>query len=60
MKTDARTIAKIETAYFNYVAEVRESRLSPSSKRSYINHASRFVSWLRGESTPGLKAKGLG
>ena len=53
MKTDARTLAKIETLYFEYAAEVNDSPLAPASRKTYINHVDQFVAWVKGEFEPG-------
>lgn len=36
-----------------YEREVEQSKLKPSTKRTYILHANNFVRWLKGDFTPG-------
>jgi hypothetical protein len=47
---------EVENAFRAYCADVEESGLSVSSQATYIDIASGFVRWLRGDFTPGSRS----
>jgi hypothetical protein len=49
----ADALREVEQALARYEEEVNVSRLAPSTKRTYIQHATSFVAWLKGEFEPG-------
>lgn len=44
---------EIERGLEQYVAEVEQSRMKPSTKKTYVRHVSTYVRWLKGDFTPG-------
>jgi hypothetical protein len=54
MSTISRSaLAQIEDALVQYEVEVAGAPLSPSTKETYLLHASNFVRWLKGDFQPG-------
>lgn len=49
----AESLRQVIAALKRYEREVEQSKLSPTTKRTYILHATNFVRWLKGEFTPG-------
>ena len=53
MKIRSSTLREVQQALERYEREVKDSRLSPKAKWTYIRHASTFVRWLDDDFTPG-------
>ena len=47
----------IEYAYQEYARDVEATTLAPNNKQTYLMRAYNFVRWLRGDFTPGAKAR---
>jgi hypothetical protein len=43
----------VEDALKRYTLEVEQSKMAPSTKRTYLLHARNFVRWLRDDFEPG-------
>jgi DNA polymerase II small subunit/DNA polymerase delta subunit B len=55
MPVSKSTLSEIDSALKEYVRAVLASELSASSQAVYIDHASNFVRWLKGEFDPGSR-----
>lgn len=53
MTVSAVTLSEIESALKAYGDAVFASDLSPTSQGIYIDHATKFVRWIKGEFQPG-------
>lgn len=51
-------LADVQDALREYVDEVMSSELAPSTKQTYIRHASTFTRWLSGHFSPGATLRG--
>lgn len=47
------SLQDVVAALKRYKREVEQSKLKPSTKRTYLLHASNFVRWLQGDFSPG-------
>jgi hypothetical protein len=54
----AEALHQVTEALKRYEREVEQSKLRPSTKRTYIVHANNFVRWLKGEFAPGRGTTG--
>ena len=52
-KVNADTLQAVQDALERYEAEVSETLLAPSAKRTYLLHARHFVRWLADDFEPG-------
>ena len=53
MEVSQGTMGEIERALNRYVEKVDSTNLTDNSKWTYIEHATNFVRWLRGDFEPG-------
>jgi hypothetical protein len=49
------TLAEIESALKDYCSDVLSTDLTPYTQNLYIDNATNFVRWLRGEFQPGAR-----
>jgi hypothetical protein len=49
------TLAEIESALKDYCSDVLSTDLTPYTQNLYIDNATNFVRWLRGEFHPGAR-----
>lgn len=47
------SLRDVVEAFRRYEREVQQSKLKPSTKKTYLLHAGNFVRWLKGNFTPG-------
>jgi hypothetical protein len=52
-KLQPDSLREVEAALARYVHEVQQSKIAPTTKRTYIRHAETFVRWLNDDFTPG-------
>ena len=57
-KISEPALQEVEQALERFAAEVRESRLKPSSQKTRVSEASMFVRWLADNYTPGQGLSG--
>jgi hypothetical protein len=57
LKVTAAALAEVEDALTHYEQLVRDSRLSPTTQRTYLVHAENFVRWLRDDFEPGARLR---
>lgn len=55
MTVSPSTLSEINAALKEYCGVVLASELSASSQAIYVDHASNFVRWLKGEFDPGSR-----
>lgn len=55
MPISASALSEVESALKEYGDAVLASDLSAASQGIYLDHASNFVRWLRGEFNPGAR-----
>lgn len=56
-KIDRTTLQQVEVALDQYREEVEATRLRPSSKWTYLQHAEHFVRWLNDDFEPGINIR---
>ena len=52
-KIKKKHLRSVRIALRDYKAEVKNSSLSPTTKDTYVLHATNFVRWLNGDFQPG-------
>ena len=55
MEVSQSALREVEDALRGYELEVAATRLSTSTKDTYLRHASHFVRWLKGDFDPGVR-----
>lgn len=51
-------LKQVREALETYAEKVEASKLSPSTKQTYLRHAETFVRWLEGDFEPGANVGG--
>lgn len=55
MEISKSALTEVESALKQYRDVVLKSELSPASQAIYIDHATNFVRWVKGEYIPGAR-----
>ena len=55
MHVSSKALQEIETALREYEREVQASKMTPSTKHTYLLHTENFVKWLKGDFVPGAR-----
>ena len=53
LKISPVALSEVQKALEDYQREVERSKLQPSTKRTYLTHATNFVRWLEDDFRPG-------
>lgn len=53
MHVSNKALQEIEAALREYEEEVRASKMTSSTKHTYLLHSANFVKWLKGAFVPG-------
>ena len=56
-KIDREALQQVQAALHRYQEEVAATRLRPSSKWTYLQHAEHFVRWLNDDFEPGINVR---
>ena len=56
-KVSSEVLKAVRDALERYEAEVTDTPLTPSAKKTYILHAEHFVRWLNDDFEPGATLK---
>ena len=57
-RLDSMCMKQVEDALDAYIDEINESELVPNTKRTMIDHSTRFVRWIKGEYEVGERLPG--
>ena len=56
-KVSSEVLKTVQKALVRYEAEVEDTPLAPSAKKTYLLHAENFVRWLSDDFEPGATLK---